>query len=198
MRFCLAPAVVLLWFLSSSVAWAQGRFQPGYVVLLRGDTLRGLVEVPTHSTVMRGVDFRKSAGEANKIFYPIKLLRGVQLTGGKTYLVRKMQPLMLHDTLRILLEPLAQGRATLFRSSRNVFSNNPEDEMYGNPFTSTYYYVERANTTTRPPFLLHPTRFREELSALFSDCPVAPAITGKFEEPNLVRLVRQYNACPAR
>ena len=198
MRFHLVPAIVLLWFLFYSPARGQGSFQPGYLVLLRGDTLRGLVATPTRNTVMRGVEFKKSVGEANKIFYPNKLVRAVQLTGGKTYLMRKMQPMMLHDTLRILLEPLVQGRATLFRSSRNVFSNDSDAEMFGNSFSSVYYYVERVNTTTRPPFLLNPTHFRENLDALFADCPTAPTITGKFEEPNLVHLVRQYNSCPAR
>lgn len=197
MRVCFVPAIVLLWFFSYSPARGQGRFKPGYLVLMGGDTLRGLVEAPTRNTVMWGVNFKKNAGEVNKIFYSIKVIQAIQLTGGKTYLMRKMQPMMFHDTLRILLEPLVQGRATLFRSSRNVYSNNPEEEMFGNSFSSVYYYIERVDTT-RPPFLLSPTRFWENLGALFADCPTAPAITGKFEESNLVHLMQQYNTCPLR
>lgn len=198
MRLCFFTALVLCGFLFSSPAQAQGRLQPGYVVLLRGDTLRGLLEAPTRNTVMRGVDFKPSASPADKTFYPIKLLRAAGLTGGRNYVVRKMQPMMFHDTLRILLEPLVRGRVTLYRSSRNVFTNNPEEEMFGNSLSKDYYYVEHSNMSARPPFLLNPNRIRDELGALFSDCPKAPAITGKFEEPNLVQLVRQYNACPAR
>ena len=194
MRLCFFAALMLHGCLFYSSAQAQGRFQPGYVVLLRGDTLRGFVETPTRNTVMRGVEFKNNAGQVDNIFYPIKALRAAGLTGGRSYVVRKMQPMMFHDTLRILLEPLVRGRATLFRSARNVFTNNPEEDIFGNSFTNSYYYVERMNTTSRPPFLLRADRFRDDLGALFRDCPTAPPITGKFEEANLVHLMQQYNS----
>jgi hypothetical protein len=176
---------------------AQKRFQPGYLVLQRGDTLRGSFELPTRNTVMTGVTFKRNPQDADKVLYPLKVIRGIKFTGGKTYVVRKMQPMMRHDTLRILLETLVSGRANLYRSSRNVFTNNPEEEMFGNSLTSFYYYIERAAETKRPPYLLNSASFRQELSTVFSDCVSAPAVTGKFLEPNLIQLVRQYNACPA-
>ena len=195
MRIILIAAVVLAGLLTCRTARAQDKFRPGYVVLTRGDTLRGLVRVPTRNTVARGVVFRKILLATDQVFHPVASLRAVSLTGGKSYVMRKMLPVMRRDTLRLLLEPLMQGRANLYRSSYS-FRNSPDD-VYLNEFSSLYYYVEAAANPARPPYLLQLNTFRKDLNSLFSDCPSAPAVTGKFSEENLVRLVREYNACPA-
>ncbi|GAA3990278.1 hypothetical protein GCM10022407_38500 [Hymenobacter antarcticus] len=163
-------------------------------MLQRGDTLRGLLVAPTRSTVARGVIFRTDGKTAAEAFYSVKLLRGLGLTGGKKYVVRKMLPTMRRDTLRLLLEPLAQGQANLYRSSYNLFTNNT-DEVYSNQFSLLYYYVESTANLTRPPYLLQANTFRSDLTSLFSDCTSAPAITGKFSEANLIKLVQEYNRC---
>lgn len=190
------PALVFLMIglVQFSTVRAQKRFQPGYLVLQRGDTLRGLLEAPTRNTVARGVLLRKSEKSADNVFYPVKLIRGLRLASGKTYVVRKMLPVMRGDTLRLLLEPLAQGRANLYRSFYNLFTNNM-DEVYSNQFSIPYYYIESSANLIRLPFLLQANTFRKDLSILFSDCPTAPAATGKFNELNLIQLVQQYNAC---
>ena len=179
-----------------STVRAQKRYQPGYLVLQRGDTLRGILEAPTRNTVARGVVLRKSEKPAEEVFYPVKIIRGLSLTGGKTYVMRKMLPIMRHDTLCLLLEPLVQGKATLYRSGYSLYTNDP-DEAFANQFSIVYYYIETATNRIRPPYLLQANTFRQDLSRLFSNCPTASAITGKFSEPNLVHLVQQYNACPA-
>ena len=189
-------ALTLAGLLIVPLVQAQKRFQPGYLVLQRGDTLHGSFEAPTRNTVMLGVTFKKNPQDADKLVYQLKLIRSLQITGGKTYMVRKMQPIMGRDTLRILLEPLVLGRANLYRSSRNVFTNNPEEEMFGNSLSSVYYYIEHGTETKRPPYLLNSSSYRQDLSSLFSDCGAAPAVAGKFSESNLIQLVRQYNACP--
>lgn len=196
MKIFLTLALVLAGLFRAPLVQAQQRFQPGYLILQLGDTVRGYVEAPTRNTVMLGVAFKKTPQEAAKVVYPLKSVRSLQLTGGKTYVMRRMQPTMRHDTLRILLEPLVQGRANLYRSSRNVFTNSPEEEMFANSFTSVYYYIERSTETKRPPYLLNSNSYRQDLRSLFSDCGAAPAVTGKFSETNLIQLVRQYNACP--
>lgn len=177
-----------------STARAQKRFQPGYLVLQRGDTVRGLLEAPTQNTVARGVVFRKNDAAADDIFYPVKLIRGLRLASGKTYVVRKMLPVMKRDTLRLLLEPLAQGRANLYRSAYSLYTNNI-NKVYSNQFSELYYYVESSANPTRFPYLLQADTFRQNLRSLFSDCASAPAITGKFDEANLVRLMQEYNSC---
>ncbi len=121
-------------------------------------------------------------------------MRSLALAGGKTFVMRKMLPVMMRDTLCLLLETLVQGRANLYRSYYNIYSNDP-DEVFANQFTLVYYYLERAADPKRPPHLLQLRTFRQDLRRLFIDCPTAPAITGKFKEPNLMRLVREYNAC---
>jgi len=55
--FSFAAVALLAGVLSAPAAQAQ-RFQPGYLVLGRGDTLRGLLEAPTRSTATQGVTFR--------------------------------------------------------------------------------------------------------------------------------------------
>ena len=178
-------------------AQAQKQFQPGYLVLQRGDTLRGLLEAPTRSTVARGVKFRKNEKPTDNTFYPVRMIRGLRLASGKSYVTRKMLPVMQRDTLRLLLEPLAQGPANLYRSSYTLYTNNL-DEVYSNQFSLVYYYVDITAIPTRPPYLLQSTTFRSDLASLFSDCSSAPAITGKFNEANLVRLVQEYNNCTSR
>ena len=191
------PALVFLiiGLVPFSAVRAQKRFQPGYLVLQRGDTVRGIFEAPTRNTVARGVVLRKSEKTAEEVFYPVKTIRGLSLTGGKTYVMRKMLPLMRRDTLCLLLEPLVQGTATLYRSGYSLYTN--DNEAFANQFSIVYYYIEAANNLIRPPYLLQENTFRQDLRRLFNNCPAAPAITGKFSEPNLVHLVQQYNACPS-
>ena len=183
----IAPA----WF---STARAQKRFQPGYLVLQRGDTVRGLVEVPTQNTVARGVALRKPDAPTDDIFYPVKLIRSLRLANGKTYVVRKMLPVIKRDTLLLLLEPLAQGRANLYRSAYSLYTNNI-NKVYSSQFSELYYYIESSANPTRFPYLLQADTFRQDLRSLFSDCTSAPTITGKFDEANLVRLMQEYNSC---
>ncbi|MDO7884097.1 hypothetical protein [Hymenobacter cheonanensis] len=187
------PAGLLAGLLAAPAAQAQQRFQPGYLVLERGDTVRGLLEAPTRSMATQGVYFRKSAATEPQ-FYPIKAVRSLRVVEGKTYVVRKMQPMMGHDTLRLFMEPLAQGRATLYRSSYNALANDP-NAVFANQLSFAYYYIGQASTPGRPPYLLQSNTFRSDLRSLFSDCPSAPAVSGKFTEDNLTRLVQQYNAC---
>ena len=194
MRCYLALLFLLVGVAPFSAVKAQKRFQPGYLVLQRGDTVRGQLVAPTRSTMARGVLFRRDEKTVDEIFYSVKLLRGVSLTGGKKYVVRKMLPIMRRDTLRLLLEPLAQGQANLYLSTYNLYTNHL-DEVYSNLFSTLYYYVESAANPTRPPYLLQSTTFRSDLASLFSDCSSAPAITGKFSEVNLIRLVQEYNTC---
>jgi hypothetical protein len=178
---------------ATSAAQAQQRFQPGYLVVERGDTVRGLLEAPTRSMVTQGVYFRKNAATEPQL-YPIKVVRSLHVAEGKTYVVRKMQPVIHHDTLRLFMEPLVQGRATLYCSSFNSLANDP-GAVFANQFSFSYYYIEQENTPNRPPYLLQSSTFKSDLRSLFSDCPNAPAITGKFTADNLIKLVQQYNAC---
>jgi hypothetical protein len=180
-----------------STVHAQKRFQPGYVVLQSGDTLRGLVEAPTQNTVARGVKFRSNEKTSNEAFYPVRIIKGLRLASGKTYVMRKMLPVLGRDTLRLLLEPLAQGRANLYRSYYRLFTNNL-DEVYANQFSLVSYYVETTVHPTRPPYLLQESTFHSDLASLFRDCPSAPDITGRFNEANLVRLLQEYNNCTTR
>lgn len=177
-----------------SAVQAQKRFRPGYLVLQRGDTVRGVLEAPTRNTVARGVILRKSDKPTDEVFYPVKEIRSLRFTEGKTYVVRKMLPVMLHDTLRLLLEPLVQGNANLYRSGYSLYSNGT-DEVFANQFSLIYYYIESSANLNRPPYLLQTNTFRQALGMLFSNCSTAPAVTGKFNEANLIRLVRQYNTC---
>lgn len=194
MRIFIIFLTLTITLIQSPIARAQKRMQPGYIVFAHGDTLRGELEVPTRSTVARGVMFRKDLASSNRQFYPIKQLRSLHLTDGRSYIMRKMLPVANRDTLCLLLERLAGGRANLYRSTYNLFGNNP-DEVYANQSTLIYYYIERSVDRTRAPYLLQATTFRNDLRSLFSDCSAAPGITGKFSESNLLHLVQQYNAC---
>ncbi|GAB2476205.1 hypothetical protein GCM10011375_21950 [Hymenobacter qilianensis] len=138
--------------------------------------------------------FRKDPASSNKQFYSIKKLHSLHLSDGRTYVMRKMLPVSKRNTLCLLLERLAGGRANLYRSTYNLFGNNP-DEVYANQSALIYYYIERSTERTRAPYLLQATTFRNDLRSLFSDCSTAPIITGKFSESNLLHLVQQYNTC---
>ena len=163
MRVIFLAAAVFAGLLTCPAARAQNPFRSGYVVLTRGDTLRGLVQTPTRSTVARGVDFKQNQAATSAAFYPVSSLRAVSITGGKSYVVRKMLPVMRRDTLRLLLETLVQGRANLYRSSYNLFSNNP-NEVFANQLSLVYYYVESAANQIRPPYLLQANTFQRDLA----------------------------------
>ena len=194
MRVVFLAAALFAGLLTCPTVRAQNPFQPGYMVLTRGDTLRGMVQAPTRSTVARGVKFRQAPPATDKVFYPVASLRAVGITGGKSYVVRKMMPVMRHDTLRLLLETLVQGRASLYRSSYSLFTNNP-NEVFANQSSLVNYYVESAGNRTRPPSLLQANTFRRDLASLFNDCVPASAVTGKFNELNIIKLVKKYNNC---
>ncbi|AMR29194.1 hypothetical protein A0257_20245 [Hymenobacter psoromatis] len=199
MRIYLVALLLSAGLLVAPAAQAQKQYQPGYLVLQRGDTLRGLLETPTIGTVARGVKLKKNSA-AEPVFYPVKIVKALHLASGRTYLERTMQPVAFGDTLHLLLEPLVRGRATLYRSLYNVFANNA-DVLALSTFYTMYYYIERHTEHVefdRPPYLLQSSTFRSDLRSLFSDCPHAPAVTGKFVEANLISLTQQYNACTGR
>jgi hypothetical protein len=182
--------------LAAASAQAQADAVPGYIVLERGDTLRGSIKPIGVGDLTRGVYFQPGTAPESRL-YPVKVLRAVGMTGGPRYETRKMTRMLGGDTLRVLMEPLIKGRANLLRSAYDPHYNQI-DRVYANSLALRFYYIERGSGPYRAPFQLTENNFRESLRSLFSDCPNPPVVKGPFTEANLLKLITEYNTCSDR
>ncbi|WBO84664.1 hypothetical protein [Hymenobacter yonginensis] len=164
-------------------------YKPGYVVSLAGDTVRGYVLPPTARTMGMSLRFRLQPTDPD-ILYPLKTVRGAGLQAGKTYRVRKLQPVVGRDTLRLLFQPLAVGSLTLYRLDYEI-RNSDASALNGTRYENTFYYLEQGNNAL---VLVQAGSFRQVFGGLLATCAPGP-VTGRFDEANLRRLVSLYNAC---
>lgn len=186
-------AVLLAGWLLLAVTPLQAQkartYKAGYVVSLAGDTVRGYLLPPTAHTMGMSLRFRLQPATPD-IQYPLKTLRGAGLQGGKTYQVRKLQPIIGRDTLRLLFEPLAVGPLTLYRLDYDV-RNSDASALNGSHYDNTFYYLQQGSNAL---VLVQPTAFRPIFTGLLATCAPGPVV-GRFDQANLIRLVGLYNAC---
>lgn len=201
-RILLLPALLIT---ASSVA--QTNFQPGYVVALTGDTLRGEVDTRGAQRNARLTRFRSAPGAMVTEYSP-RRLRGYGLTGGQLYrtesvvladsLPRPLLPNPIADTLRrsAFLEVLEQGPATLLyrRDERN--NDHYYLKMQSQPaleLVQTVRTIEEAGVT----YQRKSDEFRRTLAAAMQACiAVQPVITTiRYGQTGLMRVVRHYNEC---
>lgn len=183
-------------------AQAQGRFRPGYVVRLGGDTLRGQVQQRGAIRAAATCMFRPSDTAEPTEYHPAEL-RAYGFTGGDHYEARVMERLQRKRevALRTLfLSVLVQGKTQLY-------SFRDKDDL-------THFYlatspdsvvelkqVRAAVPSTNQDQIMYEDQypFRAVLAEAFRDCPaVQHLLPGlSLNEGDLRRVVTRYNACVA-
>ena len=170
-----------------SLAQSADRLQPGYIIPLQGDTVRGFVEPLARFVTAQGIGFRTAASTPSQRYQP-EQLRGFGLAGGKSYVTR---PVLLgtRDTLRVFLEHLIAGGANLYRLDYEI--QRAVDPMSLQRYNTTFYYIDLNGTM---PLLLQEETYRGMLKNVFSACPAVSAKPiSRFDQPHLVEAVLRYN-----
>lgn len=183
-------------------AQAQGRFRPGYVVQLTGDTLRGQVQQRGAVRAAVACAFRTAATAEPTEYHPAEL-RAYGFAEGDHYEARVTERLRnkREVVLRTLfLNVLAQGKAQLY-------SMRDKDDL-------THFYlatspdsvqelrqVRTAVPSTNQDQIVYETQypFRAVLAEAFRDCPAVQHLLPSLvlSEGDLRRVVARYNACVA-
>ena len=193
------PFVALLVLLGLPFAvQAQASFRPGYIISLKGDTLRGSVNYSSGSRSAYECRFKSDAAADIAAYLPNQL-QGYGFLHDRFYQSRRVpaqNPVADTTSKRVFLEVLVQGPASLYLLSDNTNSNS--------------YYLRSGNGPVMPLILhsevvtVNGSRFRREnplfrtaFSAAFAACPevLSKVSSLPFAVTAFIRVVQQYNAC---
>lgn len=182
--------------LATSAVFAQSKFQPGYVVLPAGDTLRGEVEYSSAQLRAQRVRLRSADGGV-KEYQPTEA-RGYGYTRGAHYDARRL-PGQAGPT--VFAEALVRGAATLYLrvdeyQAQRFYLHKPQDAAL-TELVSRDTVVERRVDGVLRNVKLRDTRYRTTLRQAFGDCEAVQARIEQaaFTETDLRRAFREYAAC---
>ncbi|MCB2406843.1 outer membrane beta-barrel protein [Hymenobacter lucidus] len=185
---------------SSSAAFAQANFRPGYILPLTGDTVRGSIDYQGELRNSLLCRFRPTA-EAAVVEYQPAQLRGYGFSTG-----RDLQSRQLPGTAakQAFLQTLVLGKASLYHS----INDKDKDLYYAGAGTtgplealiqqdSTQSGNDAQRYTTLQQVRTYP--FRNVLWKLMADCPSVQAKLVRLElkEAALIKTFEAYNACGA-
>ncbi len=183
-------------------AQAQGRFRPGYVVRLSGDTLRGQVQQRGTIRAATACTFRPSATAEPTEYRPAEL-RAYGFTGGDFYEARVVERLQRKRevVLRTLfLSVLVRGKAQLY-SFRDKDDLNHFYLATSPDSVAELQQVRAAVPSTNQDQIVYEDQypFRAVLAEAFRDCPAVQHLLPGLvlSEGDLRRVVARYNACVA-
>lgn len=198
--------LAILFCLVSNFTKAQTNFQPGYVVTLSGDTLRGEVDARRAERSARIARFRASETAAAEEYKPLQI-KGYGFVNGRVY---QTETVMLLDSLPSVrsyeevvlsrrpsfLEVIVQGAGNLLylRDERGKdhyyvrVQNKPTEEL----IQSFQTQALKSGTYRRPT-----NEFRKTLAVATQQClAVQPAISNlKYDQQSLIKLLSSYNQC---
>lgn len=181
-------------------AVAQNNFQPGYIVQLSGDSVRGEVDVRGKQRMSRLCLFRTAAGAALTQFTP-RELKAYGLRQGARYEARAVAAVGAESSALaagtgVFMEVLAQGKAMLY-----TYPDADDRTHYGfrqadGPLVEL---VQTAQTVQVKglPVKEQTFPFRQVLSAAFADCPaVQPRLVkAVLTDSQLIDIFNRYNYC---
>jgi Outer membrane protein beta-barrel domain len=192
--------------LTTASAVAQTNFQPGYVVALAGDTLRGEVDARSAQRNASLIRFRTSP-TAEPVPYQPAQLRGYGLADGQLYQTETIlvAPPVTLETVgapapatpqAAFLEVVVQGAASLLYRRDQQGKERFYLRMSGQPvqeLEQSTQQVEQKGTT----YLRQTNQFRFTLAAAMRQClALQPVInTTRYSTTGLTQLVQRYNTC---
>lgn len=184
--------------LSSSVAFAQANFRPGYILPLTGDTVRGSVDYQGELRNSMLCRFRPTAGAAVVEYQPAQL-RGYGFATGRDLQSRRLPGAAGQPAF---LQALVLGKASLY----HTINEKDKDLYYAGNGTSgplealiqqdsTQSGTDTQRYTTLQQVRTYP--FRNVLWKLMADCPSVQARLVRLElkEAALIKTFLAYNAC---
>ena len=181
---------------------AQGRFRPGYIVQLSGDTLRGQVQQRGAIRAAATCFFRAAATAEPTEYHPAEL-RAYGFAEGEHYESRVVSRLHRKSDvgLRVLfLSVVAQGKAQLY----NLRDKDDQNHYYlatSPDSVQELLQMRVAVPSTNQDQIEYETRypFRLVLAEAFRDCPAVQHLLPDLllSEGDLRRVVTRYNACGA-
>jgi len=184
---------------TTTVARAQASYQPGYVVTLAGDTLRGQVQEVSarrNSVLCR---FRATP-DAIATYYAPAGLRAYGVQQGATYRVLAVLPAdsASGPPQPLFLEVLVQGPAQLY-SSRERPGYTRYFVAVGAPASRPQELVQRRVKGFANGLESYETRslYRDTLAAALRACPAVQVQLPQlpFQQAALARVITQYNTC---
>jgi hypothetical protein len=204
MRKILLSALLL--FAASQLAHSQA-FEPGYLVLQRGDTLRGEVENAFWEEPAKVVRFRPTP-TARPVAYASQQLRSVSLASGRllrrelltidfdadtrlSYLQHGLTHRPRPDS--VLADVLVQGPATLLgivlHATPHFFVQRPGQPRLA---LAAHNYLIIQNGTER---IADGNNYKAQLLTYFGDCEAVTNLlpATAFTQQGMQRLVRAYN-----
>lgn len=191
-------------FAAAPRAQAQANFQPGYVVPLAGDTLRGEVDLRSPQRMTNFCVFRPAAGAAPTEYAPTAL-RAYGLRQGARYEAQPVPaPVVLQNTPAVATAPtpilfmqvLARGKATLYAFPDAQDRNRYCFRTAGQPLVELTQIKEVAVVQGRR-MLVEQYPFRDVLKGAMVDCAgVLPLISrAALKDADLVKIFSTYNSC---
>lgn len=177
---------------------AQANFRPGYVIALKGDTLRGSLDYGSGGRSAYECRFKPDNGAAVEKYLPSQL-QGYGFPHNRFYQSRRVpaqNPVADTTSQRLFLEVLVQGPASLYYLS----DTNGADLYYfrsGSGPVMPLVQLSEMVTINGSRYTRKNPLFRTALADAFQACP---AVHGKvsdlpFSSTSLIRIFQQYNAC---
>ncbi|GAB2848106.1 porin family protein [Hymenobacter ruber] len=195
----------ICWLGCTTVVQAQSDFRTGYILPLKGDTVRGLADYRGGVRSAELCRFRPTAG-AEVVSYTAAQLRGYGFASGRHY---RTQLLAAIDSVQyqatppprlVFMEVLASGPLNLY-------------QMRSHTGVDRFFVASATPDASRPITELIPRRnpgsdyltraylraglYRGVLTGLMADCPAVQIAVASvpFTASALTGIVQRYNAC---
>lgn len=177
---------------------AQADFRPGYIIALKGDTLRGSVDYGSGNRSAYECRFRPDNAAAIEKFLPSQL-QGYGFPHDRFYQSRRVpaqNPAADTTSERLFLEVLVQGPASLYYLS-DINSGNRYYFRSGSGPVMPLVQLSETVTMNGSKYTRKTPLFRTALADAFQACPAVNSKVSDlpFASSSLIRIFQQYNAC---
>ena len=193
-------------FLTSTDVFSQGKFLDGYVISLKGDTLKGTIKNEGWDQSPAYIDFRdtgktdtKKVGteEASEFFIP---------SINSRYIRKKIAVINIDLSQIYTIPPSLQSKDSLVIFLRQVTSG-PKASLfeYINSSSASHFYVEKSGVLTElinypfyrlirdKKYLLTYDDYKKQLPALLSDANLNDTQIPGYDQKDLRKYLDKYN-----
>ena len=178
-------------FMLNNSLSAQKDFRPGYMINLKNDTIKGVINMKSNIQNSKICEFKQSSNDQGSTMYTPQEIKSYRIEDSKYYVSKEV----LIDSVKenVFLEFLVDGIVDLFslRQFNNEFYFLEKDgKMY--PLTNEEITVLNEKGTA---FLKNSEAYKRILIYLFQDSPVVINSINSltFENNPLVKIVTDYH-----
>jgi len=195
-KFFLLTVFVLSGFSVVTFAQSNSPDQKGFVIMMNGDTLRGLINYVKERDLYRKIGFARSINAPVTIYgpwsiYGYYLEESNQLFLSKFFLAMRTET-RNPDSLSVFLRAIVTGPGSLYQGQ-----NRGQKDIYYGIGNGQFLKLDRGKTSRKEmdgvSYNKVEAPFQATLKKIFKDCPVDSA--RGFEEFNLVKAFEDYNRC---